>query len=131
MMVGEVGMHQGAILLRPHPHVDNPLLEPGSLQRTRGHFGKRTGGVGAAKRAEAMFRSRADVGITGVERSAYSGEHEKRNVVRLIKNVNVGVCRKVSAHPGKTVGRVESRISARHGPVLYRQILAWRRHEIG
>jgi len=71
-------VHEGTVLLGPRPQIDNPLVEPGCLQRPRSHFGKSTGGVGAAQRAEAMLRSRALVGITGIERRAYSGEKQSR-----------------------------------------------------
>ncbi len=124
-------MHQGADSSGRMPQVDDPLVEPGGLQRPRSHFGKRTSGVRAAKRTEPVFGPRAVIGVSRIQGSAYPRKHHKGDIIRLIEDVNVGVCREVPAHPDETVGRVKDQLPSWHEAVLDALVLADRSHVIG
>src|ERR1035437_7775481 len=118
MSVGEVRLHQGPIFLRPHPQVYDPLVEPGGFERPRGHFRDRRQSVWPSKGAEAVFRPRAVIGVTRVERRVDPQEDKGGDKVRLMERIHMGIRGEVSTHSDEPVPWVKVQYASRREAVL-------------
>src|SRR6185369_11234719 len=95
-------LHQGSVFLRPHPQVLDPLVKPGGLERSRGHFSDRACSVWPAKGGESFFRPRADIRVARVRRCAYPRQDEKGSKVSLIEHIRAGIRGEVPTVPDET-----------------------------
>src|SRR5271167_2240497 len=139
MLMSEVGLHQGTVLLRTHPQVYDPLVEPGGFEGPRSHFRDRAHGVHraeyAAKGAEAVFRPGDAIGVAvrvaRVHRCANPGEDEDGDKVRLMERIHVGVSGHVATHTQEAVYRVKSQAKVRHPAVLDMLVLGGIGQKVG
>src|SRR5271157_1029373 len=131
MSVSKVRLHQGPVLLRPHPQVYDPLVAPGGFERSRSHFRDRPRSVWPSKGAEAVFRQRADIRVTRIQRCANPREHEEGDKVCLMEHVHVGICGEVSTLPDEPKGWVKVQCASRREAVLDVLVLTDRRQVIG
>src|SRR5262249_15443162 len=127
--VRQVRLYQGSILLRPHAHVDDPLVEPRGLERSCGHFGEGPRDVRPAKSSEGFFRPRTDVGVARVRRRAYPRQDEEGHKVCLIEHVYVGVGGEIPTIPNVPERWVKGDLATRVPTVLNCLVLADRGHE--
>src|SRR6516162_8774644 len=88
-----VGEHQPAILFRTWTQVDDPLVEPRSLQGPGRHFRDRPQNVGSTQRTETVLRLGADVGITWIQWSIDPEQYERCSEIRLMQRVDMGISR--------------------------------------
>src|SRR6266849_8942933 len=82
-------MNESTRVLWPRTKVDLPFLIPRSLQGAGSHFRQRGRKVGPTERAEAVLRSRANIGVTRVQGCLDRVERQERHEIRLIEHVIV------------------------------------------
>src|SRR5271157_3801714 len=131
MSVSKVRLHQGPVLLRPHPQVYDPLVAPGGFERSRSHFRDRPRSVWPSKGAEAVFRQRADIGVTRVQRCANPREHEEGDKVSLMEHIHMGIRGEVSTLPDEPVRWVILQLLTRREAVLDALVVADRGQVVG
>src|SRR4029077_11300168 len=82
-------VNESTRVLWARTQVDLPFLVPRGLQSAGSHFRQRSREVRPTERAEAVLRSRANIGVTWIQGCPNAVEHQKRHKIPLIQHVSV------------------------------------------
>ena len=138
MLVGEIGLHQSAVLLRPHPQINNPLVEPGGFEGACRHLRQRRASIQIAEfAAEGHEPVRCPptpmgiaIRITWVYWCLHLRNQKQSDEVLLMREIDMRVCRPIPAHAEVTGRVVKDQMATGQKPVLHVQVLDRIGHEV-